>query len=168
MGSNMAEAHPIAFGHVVKAKELGAKVIHIDPHYSRTSALANGESIQYRVAATPSGAVPWTSTDPCGAASGSTQRPSRDAHASSNVPSVDPSSTMRNSSGLTVCARTLRMASSIYGAPLYSGMMATMEWVSWYNEERIHSYCGDMAPKKFEELYYKALESSKLTTSSQT
>jgi len=47
-------------------------------------------------------------------------------------------------------------------------MMATMEWVSWYNEERIHSYCGDMAPKRIEELYYKALESGKLTTSSQT
>ncbi len=31
----------MAFGNVVKAKELGAKVIHIDPHYSRTSALAN-------------------------------------------------------------------------------------------------------------------------------
>ncbi len=41
MGSNMAEAHPVAFGNVVKAKELGAKVLHIDPHYSRTSALAN-------------------------------------------------------------------------------------------------------------------------------
>jgi formate dehydrogenase major subunit len=41
MGSNMAEAHPVAFANVVKAKELGAKVIHIDPHYSRTSALAN-------------------------------------------------------------------------------------------------------------------------------
>jgi putative transposase len=34
-------------------------------------------------------------------------------------------------------------------------MIATMEWVSWY-KERIHSYCGDIAPKKFEELYYKA------------
>jgi formate dehydrogenase major subunit len=41
MGSNMAEAHPIAFANVVKAKENGAKVIHVDPHYSRTSALAN-------------------------------------------------------------------------------------------------------------------------------
>ncbi len=41
MGSNMAEAHPIAFANVVKAKERGAKVIHVDPHYSRTSALAN-------------------------------------------------------------------------------------------------------------------------------
>ena len=41
MGSNMGEAHPVAFRNVVMAKELGAKVIHVDPHYSRTSALAN-------------------------------------------------------------------------------------------------------------------------------
>ena len=41
MGSNMAEAHPIAFANVVKAKERGAKVVHVDPHFSRTSALAN-------------------------------------------------------------------------------------------------------------------------------
>ncbi|HCJ33528.1 MAG TPA: formate dehydrogenase [Ktedonobacter sp.] len=41
MGSNMAEAHPVAFPNVVKAKERGAKVIHVDPHFSRTSALAN-------------------------------------------------------------------------------------------------------------------------------
>ncbi len=31
----------MAFANVVKAKELGAKVMHVDPHYSRTSALAN-------------------------------------------------------------------------------------------------------------------------------
>ncbi len=31
----------MAFANVVKAKERGAKVIHVDPHYSRTSALAN-------------------------------------------------------------------------------------------------------------------------------
>jgi putative transposase len=47
-------------------------------------------------------------------------------------------------------------------------MIATMEWVSWYNGERIHSYCGDIAPEKFEELYYKAQESAKLASSSQT
>jgi formate dehydrogenase major subunit len=41
MGSNMAEAHPVAFANVVRAKERGAEVIHVDPHYSRTSALAN-------------------------------------------------------------------------------------------------------------------------------
>lgn len=25
-----------------------------------------------------------------------------------------------------------------------------------YNEERLHSYCGDIPPKEFEEIYYKA------------
>ncbi len=37
----MAEAHPVAFPNVLKAKEKGATVIHIDPHFSRTSALVN-------------------------------------------------------------------------------------------------------------------------------
>ena len=46
-------------------------------------------------------------------------------------------------------------------------MLATMDWVQWYNEDRIHSYSGDMPPKKFEETYYEMLESGKLTSSSQ-
>jgi formate dehydrogenase major subunit len=41
MGSNMAEAHPVGFQWVVEAKARGAKVIHIDPHFTRTSALAD-------------------------------------------------------------------------------------------------------------------------------
>ena len=41
MGSNMAEAHPIAFARVVEAKERGATVVHVDPRFSRTSALAD-------------------------------------------------------------------------------------------------------------------------------
>jgi formate dehydrogenase major subunit len=41
MGSNMAEAHPVAFQWVVEAKKRGARVIHIDPHFTRTSALAD-------------------------------------------------------------------------------------------------------------------------------
>ena len=45
---------------------------------------------------------------------------------------------------------------------------ATQDWVQWYNEDRIHSYSGDMPPKKYEEIYYRALESGKLTSSSQT
>ena len=40
MGSNMAEAHPVGFRFVMKARENGAKVIHVDPHFSRTSASA--------------------------------------------------------------------------------------------------------------------------------
>ena len=41
MGSNMAEAHPIAFASVVTARERGTRVVHIDPRFSRTSALAD-------------------------------------------------------------------------------------------------------------------------------
>ena len=37
----MAEAHPIGFRWVMKAKERGATIIHVDPRYSRTSALAD-------------------------------------------------------------------------------------------------------------------------------
>ena len=40
-GSNMAEAHPVGFRWVMKAKERGAKVIHVDPRYGRTSQLAD-------------------------------------------------------------------------------------------------------------------------------
>ncbi len=37
----MAEAHPVAFRWVMKARERGATVIHVDPRYSRTSAMAD-------------------------------------------------------------------------------------------------------------------------------
>jgi formate dehydrogenase major subunit len=41
MGSNMAEAHPVGFRWPLKAKEHGAVLIHIDPRFTRTSALAD-------------------------------------------------------------------------------------------------------------------------------
>src|SRR5690349_23310405 len=37
----MAEAHPVGFQYVVEAKNRGATVIHVDPRFSRTSALAH-------------------------------------------------------------------------------------------------------------------------------
>ena len=37
----MAEAHPVGFQWVTEAKARGAKVIHVDPQYSRTSAIAD-------------------------------------------------------------------------------------------------------------------------------
>ncbi|OGW54344.1 MAG: formate dehydrogenase-N subunit alpha, partial [Nitrospirae bacterium RBG_13_43_8] len=40
-GSNAAENHPIAFKWVMKAKERGAKLIHVDPRFTRTSAKAD-------------------------------------------------------------------------------------------------------------------------------
>lgn len=41
MGSNMAENHPISFRFVLQAKEKGATIIHADPRFTRTSALAD-------------------------------------------------------------------------------------------------------------------------------
>ena len=41
MGSNIAENHPIAFRFVVEAQRRGAKIVHVDPRFTRTSALAN-------------------------------------------------------------------------------------------------------------------------------
>ena len=40
-GASMAEAHPVGFRWVMKAKERGATIIHVDPRFSRTSALAD-------------------------------------------------------------------------------------------------------------------------------
>lgn len=40
-GSNMAENHPVAFRWVMQAKLRGAKVIHVDPRFTRTSAVAD-------------------------------------------------------------------------------------------------------------------------------
>ena len=41
MGSNMAENHPVAFRFVVEAQRRGATFIHIDPRFTRTSAMAD-------------------------------------------------------------------------------------------------------------------------------
>src|SRR5690242_13291191 len=41
MGSNMAEAHPVGFRWPMKAKEKGAKLVHVDPRFTRMSALCD-------------------------------------------------------------------------------------------------------------------------------
>jgi formate dehydrogenase major subunit len=40
-GSNFAECHPVGFQWVMAAKHRGAKIIHVDPRFTRTSALAD-------------------------------------------------------------------------------------------------------------------------------
>ena len=40
-GSNFAECHPVAFRFVMKAKERGATIVHVDPRFTRTSAMAD-------------------------------------------------------------------------------------------------------------------------------
>jgi formate dehydrogenase major subunit len=41
MGSNMAEAQPVGFHWPMKAKEKGATLIHVDPRFTRTSAVCD-------------------------------------------------------------------------------------------------------------------------------
>ncbi len=41
MGSNMAENHPVAFRFLTEARARGATLIHVDPRFTRTSALAD-------------------------------------------------------------------------------------------------------------------------------
>jgi formate dehydrogenase major subunit len=40
-GSNMAECHPVGFQWVEEARARGAKIIHVDPRFTRTSAVAD-------------------------------------------------------------------------------------------------------------------------------
>ena len=37
----MAEAHPVGFRWVMKARERGARIIHVDPRLGRTGAVAD-------------------------------------------------------------------------------------------------------------------------------
>jgi formate dehydrogenase major subunit len=41
MGSNMAECHPVGFKWAMKAKAKGATLIHVDPRFTRTSAMSD-------------------------------------------------------------------------------------------------------------------------------
>jgi len=47
IGSNAAEAHPVAMQHILKAKENGSKLIVVDPRFTRTAAHAD-QFIQMR------------------------------------------------------------------------------------------------------------------------
>ncbi len=40
-GSNMAECHPVGFRWVMEAKNRGATIVHVDPRFTRTSAVAD-------------------------------------------------------------------------------------------------------------------------------
>ena len=38
--------------------------------------------------------------------------------------------------------------------------MATLSWVHWFNEDRLHSHCGDIPPAEFETAFYAAQQTS--------
>ena len=41
--------------------------------------------------------------------------------------------------------------------------LATMEWVAWYNTERIHSYCGNIPPHEYEEAFHRSRSTATMT-----
>ncbi len=34
--------------------------------------------------------------------------------------------------------------------------LATLSWVHWFNEQRLHSHCHDVPPAEFEAAFYAA------------
>ncbi len=36
--------------------------------------------------------------------------------------------------------------------------LVTLSWVHWFNEQRLHSHCGDVPPAEFETAFYAALQ----------
>ena len=40
--------------------------------------------------------------------------------------------------------------------------LATLSWVHWFNEDRLHSHCGDIPPAKFEAAFYAAQQPTPL------
>lgn len=45
--------------------------------------------------------------------------------------------------------------------------IATMEWVAWYNSERLHSYCGNVPPAECEEMFHRSAASTGTATENQ-
>jgi putative transposase len=37
--------------------------------------------------------------------------------------------------------------------------LATLSWVHWFNEQRLHAHCGDVPPAEFETAFYAATTS---------
>ncbi|WP_425551864.1 integrase core domain-containing protein [Fodinicola feengrottensis] len=33
--------------------------------------------------------------------------------------------------------------------------LATAQWIYWYSNERLHSWCGDVPPMEFEEAFWQ-------------
>ena len=77
MGSNMAENHPVGFQWVMEARERGAEVIHVDPRFTRTSAMATKHVGTAPVATSPSSAASSTTSSSATCTSASTSSTTR-------------------------------------------------------------------------------------------
>ena len=38
--------------------------------------------------------------------------------------------------------------------------LATLSWVHWFNEDRLHGHCGDTPPAEYEAAFYAAQDTS--------
>ncbi len=38
--------------------------------------------------------------------------------------------------------------------------LATLNWVYWFNEHRLHSHCGNVPPNEYEAAFYAALQTT--------
>ncbi|MEO3888878.1 integrase core domain-containing protein [Nonomuraea sp. B5E05] len=45
--------------------------------------------------------------------------------------------------------------------------IATMEWVAWYNMERVHFFCGNVPPREYEEAFYRSHGNAPVSTENQ-
>ena len=45
--------------------------------------------------------------------------------------------------------------------------LRTLTWVGWHNNERLHSYCGDIPPAEFEAAFYAAQHADQTTVGNQ-
>jgi putative transposase len=45
--------------------------------------------------------------------------------------------------------------------------LATLSWVHWFNEQRLHSHCGDVPPAEFEAAFYAAQQASPIGVGNQ-
>ncbi|PZG18436.1 hypothetical protein C1I98_38365 [Spongiactinospora gelatinilytica] len=45
--------------------------------------------------------------------------------------------------------------------------IATMEWVAWYNSERLRSYCGNVPPVEYEETFHRSTAGTDLAAENQ-
>jgi len=45
--------------------------------------------------------------------------------------------------------------------------LATLSWVHWFNEDRLHSHCGDIPPAEFEAAFYAAQQPSPIGVGNQ-
>ena len=45
--------------------------------------------------------------------------------------------------------------------------LATLSWVHWFNEDRLHGHCGDVPPAEFEAAFYAAQQTSPIGVGNQ-